>query len=196
MRLEPRDQAAGPEGSILLSGGSESRERHARCWPWHAGIARDERGQQALEVIQSLGRDQRDSFHLTVIKGDTFFVPEGEKFYMTDAFTDRAVEYIDKFARIPGSLLSVSRVHGAALAAARLAGRHCQVPRKIPRWLGPDAPGAPRAAGSHGTTQRRSTDGPGNRTGAAPGAADRLGGQHADRVPGRQRRLSRREDCR
>lgn len=44
-------------------------------------LDRDERSQQALDIIKSLGRDQRDLFHARVIKGDTFFVPEGEKFY-------------------------------------------------------------------------------------------------------------------
>jgi tetratricopeptide (TPR) repeat protein len=44
-------------------------------------LDRDERTQQALDVIRSLGRDQRDLFHTRVIKGDTFFVPEGEKYY-------------------------------------------------------------------------------------------------------------------
>ena len=44
-------------------------------------LDRDERSDQALEVIASLGRDQRDTFHARVIRGDTFFVPEGEKFY-------------------------------------------------------------------------------------------------------------------
>ena len=44
-------------------------------------LDRDERSDQALDVINSLGREQRDTFHARVIKGDTFFVPEGEKFY-------------------------------------------------------------------------------------------------------------------
>jgi tetratricopeptide (TPR) repeat protein len=44
-------------------------------------LDRDERTEQALDVISSLGRVQRDSFHARVIRGDTFFVPEGEKFY-------------------------------------------------------------------------------------------------------------------
>lgn len=58
-------------------------------------LDRDERGQQALEVIQSLGREQRDAFHLTVIKGDTFFVPEGEKFYYF-ALSDEAFGFDDE----------------------------------------------------------------------------------------------------
>lgn len=44
-------------------------------------LDRDERSTEALDVIKSLGRDQRDVFHARVIRGDTFFVPEGEKFY-------------------------------------------------------------------------------------------------------------------
>ncbi len=44
-------------------------------------LDRDERSNQALDVIKSLGREQRDTFHARVIRGDTFFVPEGEKFY-------------------------------------------------------------------------------------------------------------------
>ncbi len=44
-------------------------------------LDRDERTQQAYDVIKSLGRSQRDQFHLRVIRGDTFFVPDGEKFY-------------------------------------------------------------------------------------------------------------------
>jgi tetratricopeptide (TPR) repeat protein len=44
-------------------------------------LDRDERSNQALEVIASLGKEQRDQFHARVARGDTFFVPEGEKFY-------------------------------------------------------------------------------------------------------------------
>lgn len=44
-------------------------------------LDRDERTQQAIEVIQSLGEEQRNAFHRKVIAGDTFFVPEGEKHY-------------------------------------------------------------------------------------------------------------------
>ena len=58
-------------------------------------LDRDERGRQALEVIQSLGKDQRDAFHLKVIKGDTFFVPEGEKFYYF-ALSDEAFGFDDE----------------------------------------------------------------------------------------------------
>ncbi|HTL37636.1 MAG TPA: tetratricopeptide repeat protein [Kofleriaceae bacterium] len=58
-------------------------------------LDRDERSRQALEVIQSLGREQRDQFHLKVIKGDTFFVPEGEKFYYF-ALSDEAFDFDDE----------------------------------------------------------------------------------------------------
>jgi len=44
-------------------------------------LDRDERTDQALEVIASLGKEQRDTFHARVARGETFFVPEGEKFY-------------------------------------------------------------------------------------------------------------------
>jgi tetratricopeptide (TPR) repeat protein len=44
-------------------------------------LDRDERTQQSFDVVKSLGRSQRDHFHARVIAGDTFFVPEGEKFY-------------------------------------------------------------------------------------------------------------------
>lgn len=66
-------------------------------------LDRDERTQQALEVIQSLGREQRDQFHLRVLRGDTFFVPEGEKHYyfaLSDeafGFDDEAIDNWKKF---------------------------------------------------------------------------------------------------
>lgn len=58
-------------------------------------LDRDERSRQALEVIQSLGREQKDAFHLKVMKGDTFFVPEGEKFYYF-ALSDEAFGFDDE----------------------------------------------------------------------------------------------------
>ena len=66
-------------------------------------LDRDERTEQALEVIQSLGREQRDQFHLRVLRGDTFFVPEGEKHYyfaLSDeafGFDDEAIDNWKKF---------------------------------------------------------------------------------------------------
>jgi tetratricopeptide (TPR) repeat protein len=44
-------------------------------------LDRDGSSKQAMEIIQGLGRDQRDNFRLQVVGGTTFFVPEGEKFY-------------------------------------------------------------------------------------------------------------------
>lgn len=44
-------------------------------------LDRDESTRHALDIIKSLGRDQRDYFHLSVMRGHTFFVPEGEKYY-------------------------------------------------------------------------------------------------------------------
>ncbi|HEY5952270.1 MAG TPA: tetratricopeptide repeat protein [Kofleriaceae bacterium] len=44
-------------------------------------LDRDESTRQALEIIRSLGREQRDSFYMGVAGGGTFFVPEGEKYY-------------------------------------------------------------------------------------------------------------------
>lgn len=58
-------------------------------------LDRDERGNQALEVIASLGHAQRDHFHARVAKGDTFFVPEGEKFYYF-ALVDEALGLEDE----------------------------------------------------------------------------------------------------
>jgi tetratricopeptide (TPR) repeat protein len=60
-----------------LRSGSDS----ATWYGFAVALDRDERTDQALEVIRSLGREQRDQFHTRVIRGDTFFVPEGEKFY-------------------------------------------------------------------------------------------------------------------
>jgi tetratricopeptide (TPR) repeat protein len=60
-----------------LRSGSDS----ATWYGYAVALDRDERTDQALEVIRSLGRTQRDRFHARVIGGDTFFVPEGEKFY-------------------------------------------------------------------------------------------------------------------
>jgi tetratricopeptide (TPR) repeat protein len=60
-----------------LRSGSDS----ATWYGFAVALDRDERTDQSLEVIRSLGRDQRDQFHAAVISGRTFFVPEGEKFY-------------------------------------------------------------------------------------------------------------------
>ncbi len=44
-------------------------------------LDRDESSRYALEIIRSLGPEQRELFHLGVMRGNTFFVPEGEKYY-------------------------------------------------------------------------------------------------------------------
>jgi tetratricopeptide (TPR) repeat protein len=67
-------------------------------------LDRDESTRQALEIIRSLGRDQRDAFYasVTMIGGGTFFVPEGEKYYYF-ALADEAFgleeEAIDNWQR-------------------------------------------------------------------------------------------------
>jgi hypothetical protein len=69
-------------------------------------LDRDESSRQALEIIKSLGRDQRDLFHLQVMRGTTFFVPEGEKYYYF-ALADEAFgfdeEAIDNWRRFISS---------------------------------------------------------------------------------------------
>ena len=44
-------------------------------------LDRDEHTTQALEIIKSQGRNQREQFRDSVERGFTFFVPEGEKYY-------------------------------------------------------------------------------------------------------------------
>lgn len=44
-------------------------------------LDRDGSTERAFDIIESLGRNQRDVFHARVARGDTFFVPEGEKYY-------------------------------------------------------------------------------------------------------------------
>ena len=67
-------------------------------------LDRDESTRQALEIIRSLGRDQRDHFYasVTMLGGGTFFVPEGEKYYYF-ALSDEAfgfeTEAIDNWQR-------------------------------------------------------------------------------------------------
>jgi hypothetical protein len=62
---------------LALRSGSDT----ATWYGYAVALDRDERSQQAIDVIKSLGREQRDQFHIRVIRGDTFFVPEGEKYY-------------------------------------------------------------------------------------------------------------------
>ncbi|HEY5926852.1 MAG TPA: hypothetical protein VIV11_34435 [Kofleriaceae bacterium] len=61
----------------LRAGGDTS------TWYGYAvALDRDESSRQALEIIQWLGRDERDRFFMQVEHGsNTFFVPEGEKYY-------------------------------------------------------------------------------------------------------------------
>ncbi len=80
---------------LALRGASD-----ASTWYGFAvALDRDERTQQAVDVIDSLGRQNRDAFHAKVISGYTFFVPEGEKFYyfaLVDealGFEEEAIEY-------------------------------------------------------------------------------------------------------
>jgi tetratricopeptide (TPR) repeat protein len=58
-------------------------------------LDRDEQSRQALDVIKSLGPDQRNAFYLAVASGGTFFVPEGEKFYYF-ALADEAFDFVDE----------------------------------------------------------------------------------------------------
>jgi tetratricopeptide (TPR) repeat protein len=62
---------------IALRGAADT----STWYGYAVALDRDERTQQALDVVKSLGRSQRDLFHARVIQGATFFVPEGEKFY-------------------------------------------------------------------------------------------------------------------
>jgi tetratricopeptide (TPR) repeat protein len=57
-------------------------------------LDRDERTDQALDVIRSLGEDERDNFHANVMRGRTFFVPAGEKYYYF-ALVDEALGSFD-----------------------------------------------------------------------------------------------------
>jgi tetratricopeptide (TPR) repeat protein len=65
-------------------------------------LDRDESSAQALEIIRSLGHQQRDTFRMQVELGSTFFVPEGEKYYYF-ALSDEAFgledEAIDNWAK-------------------------------------------------------------------------------------------------
>jgi tetratricopeptide (TPR) repeat protein len=57
-------------------------------------LDRDESTRQALEIIRSLGRGQRDAFFAQVASGRTFFVPAGEKYYYF-ALADEAFGFDD-----------------------------------------------------------------------------------------------------
>lgn len=77
MMLNRMDEAIEMYKVALRGGGAET----STWYGFAVALDRDERTQQAIEVIQSLGEDQRNAFHRKVIAGDTFFVPEGEKHY-------------------------------------------------------------------------------------------------------------------
>lgn len=68
-------------------------------------LDRDERTDQAFDVIRSLGAQSRDAFHRAVMRRDTFYVPEGEKFYyfalVDEAFgaDDAATESWQRFIK-------------------------------------------------------------------------------------------------
>jgi tetratricopeptide (TPR) repeat protein len=70
-------------------------------------LDRDESTRQALEIIRSLGAEQRDAFFrsVTMVGGGTFFVPEGEKYYyfaLSDeafGFDEEAIDNWHKFIR-------------------------------------------------------------------------------------------------
>jgi len=57
-------------------------------------LDRDERTEQALDVIRALGEQERDNFHANVMRGRTFFVPDGEKYYYY-ALVDEALDSDD-----------------------------------------------------------------------------------------------------
>jgi tetratricopeptide (TPR) repeat protein len=77
------------------------REALRKSWDtstWYGyavALDRDGSSKQAIEIIQSLGRDQRELFHTSVLQGVTFFVPDGEKFYYF-ALVDEAFGYDDE----------------------------------------------------------------------------------------------------
>ena len=61
-----------------LRGGADT----STSYGYAVALDRDENPRQALEIIRSLGRDQREAFFTSVGPGgSTFFVPEGEAFY-------------------------------------------------------------------------------------------------------------------
>lgn len=78
MMLNRMDEAIEMYKTALRGGGAGET---STWYGFAVALDRDERTQQALEVIQSLGEEQRNAFHRKVIAGETFFVPEGEKHY-------------------------------------------------------------------------------------------------------------------
>ena len=87
-----------------LRGGSDT----STWYGYAVALDRDESSRQALEIIRSLGREERDRFYLNVNgpRAQTFFVPEGEKYYYF-ALVDEAFgfdeEAIDNWRRFIAS---------------------------------------------------------------------------------------------
>jgi tetratricopeptide (TPR) repeat protein len=72
-------------------------------------LDRDDRAEQALEVIRTLGEQERDNFHANVMRGNTFFVPAGEKYYYF-ALVDEALGSFDD-AIVEWKLFIASKAH-------------------------------------------------------------------------------------
>jgi hypothetical protein len=68
-------------------------------------LDRDEQGAQAREIMAALGRHAFDAFQQSVALGETFYVPEEERFYYfalaAEALgqIDQAIAYWDMFVR-------------------------------------------------------------------------------------------------
>jgi len=84
----------------LRRGASTSTE-----YGYAVALDRDERSGEALDVMRSVGRDELDKFHRSVMQGETFFVPRGEEYYYYalahEAFdeTDEAIEYWQQYIK-------------------------------------------------------------------------------------------------
>jgi arylsulfatase len=59
------------------------------------------------------------------------FVPQDPNFYDTDAFTDRALQWLDEYQTTNQAVSALHGVHGPPLAAHGETGRHRQIPRGI-----------------------------------------------------------------
>jgi hypothetical protein len=88
-------------------------------------------------VIRSLGENERDTFHANVMRGRTFFVPEGEKYYYF-ALSDEAFGFdesaIDNWTKYIASgahpeFQPRAKAHLQALSAHR---KRKQVPNDPP----------------------------------------------------------------
>jgi len=90
-------------------------------------LDRDERTEEAHDVIQSQGLVALQAFHEAVMKGGTFFVPRGEEFYYFalahESFdeVDAAIEYWQKYIQSGAhpEFQPRAKAHLAALAAKR-----------------------------------------------------------------------------